>query len=207
VTRGRGIPRQNYDRSVYFTNTNPGKYGRHAEPQTSQGKGPAATDASRPPHHAICGFTSPGQRTSGSSATRTCAKVRRASSNTDHRAWASAGRLQKAIQIWSYGTASPDDFYPGCPNRIRPAGWGIIFDHSPGLLRRDHADGRDFAANAEWPRMLHHMSQCETASRGFGNLIVEPSVTGKRRPPMENALQFRDWSRHGAVRCAGGDNG
>jgi crotonobetainyl-CoA:carnitine CoA-transferase CaiB-like acyl-CoA transferase len=205
VTRGRGI-RGNYDRSAYFNNTNPGKYGITLNLNHPKGRDllrRMVRDA-----NAICENFSPGQMDKWELGYEDLRKVNPRIIYMQTTGLGKAGVYKDYV---SYGPTAQAfsglTFLSGLPEPNPPAGWGYSYlDHSPGYfgaimlmaaIRRQRLNGIGCYID---------MSQCETGLMLSGTSIVEHQLTGKPTARYGNHMPFRDWSPHGAYRCAGDDN-
>jgi crotonobetainyl-CoA:carnitine CoA-transferase CaiB-like acyl-CoA transferase len=205
VARGRGI-RGNYDRSAYFNNTNPGKYGITLNLNHPKGRDllrRMVRDA-----NAICENFSPGQMDKWELGYEDLRKVNPRIIYMQTTGLGKAGVYKDYV---SYGPTAQAfsglTFLSGLPEPNPPAGWGYSYlDHSPGYfgaimlmaaIRRQRLDGTGCYID---------MSQCETGLMLSGTSIVEHQLTGKPTLRYGNRMPFRDWSPHGAYRCAGDDN-
>jgi crotonobetainyl-CoA:carnitine CoA-transferase CaiB-like acyl-CoA transferase len=205
VARGRGI-RGNYDRSAYFNNTNPGKYGITLNLNHPQGRDllrRMVRDA-----NAICENFSPGQTDKWELGYEDLRKV---NSRIIYMQTTGLGKAGVYKDYVSYGPTAQAfsglTFLSGLPEPHPPAGWGYSYlDHSPGYfgaimlmaaIRRQRLDGTGCYID---------MSQCETGLMLSGTSIVEHQLTRKPTLRYGNRMPFRDWSPHGAFRCAGDDN-
>ncbi len=205
VARGRGI-RGNYDRSAYFNNTNPGKYGITLNLNHPKGRDllrRMVRDA-----NAICENFSPGQMDKWELGYENLRKVNPRIIYMQTTGLGKAGVYKDYV---SYGPTAQAfsglTFLSGLPEPHPPAGWGYSYlDHSPGYfgaimlmaaIRRQRLDGTGCYID---------MSQCETGLMLSGTSIVEHQLTGKLTARYGNRMPFRDWSPHGAYRCADDDN-
>jgi crotonobetainyl-CoA:carnitine CoA-transferase CaiB-like acyl-CoA transferase len=205
VARGRGI-RGNYDRSAYFNNTNPGKYGITLNLNHPKGREllrRMVRDA-----NAICENFSPGQMDKWELGYEDLRKVNPRIIYMQTTGLGKAGVYKDYV---SYGPTAQAfsglTFLSGLPEPRPPAGWGYSYlDHSPGYfgaimlmaaIRRQRLSGTGCYID---------MSQCETGLMLSGTSIVEHQLTGKPTVRYGNRMPFRDWSPHGAYRCTGDDN-
>lgn len=205
VTRGRGI-RGNYDRSAYFNNTNPGKYG--VTLNLNHPKGRDLLRRMLRDANAICENFSPGQMDKWELGYEDLRKVNPRIIYIQTTGLGKAGVYKNYV---SYGPTAQAfsglTFLSGLPEPHPPAGWGYSYlDHSPGYfgaimlmaaIRRQRLNGTGCYID---------MSQCETGLMLSGTSIVEHQLTGKPTARYGNRMPFRDWSPHGAYRCAGNDN-
>ena len=205
VARGRGI-RGNYDRSAYFNNTNPGKYGITLNLNHPKGRDllrRMVRDA-----NAICENFSPGQMDKWELG---YGDLRKVNPRIIYMQTTGLGKAGVYKDYVSYGPTAQAfsglTFLSGLPEPHPPAGWGYSYlDHSPGYfgaimlmaaIRRQRLSGTGCYID---------MSQCETGLMLSGTSIIEHQLTGKPTTRYGNRMPFRDWSPHGAYRCAGDDN-
>jgi crotonobetainyl-CoA:carnitine CoA-transferase CaiB-like acyl-CoA transferase len=205
AARSRGI-RGNYDRSAYFNNTNPGKYGI-----TLNLNHPSGRDLLRRmvrEANAICENFSPGQMDKWELGYEDLRKINPRIIYMQTTGMGKAGVYKDYV---SYGPTAQAfsglTFLSGLPEPNPPAGWGYSYlDHSPGYfgaimlmaaIRRQRLNGAGCYID---------MSQCETGLMLSGTSIVEHQLTGQPTVRYGNRMPYRDWSPHGAYRCAGDDN-
>ncbi len=205
VARGRGI-RGNYNRSAYFNNTNPGKYGITLNLNHPKGRDllrRMARDA-----NAICENFSPGQMDKWGLDYEDLRKINPRIIYIQTTGLGKAGVYKDYV---SYGPTAQAlsglTFLSGLPEPRPPAGWGYSYlDHSPGYfgaimlmaaIRRQRLEGTGCYID---------MSQSETGLMLSGTSTLEHQLTGKPAARHGNRMPYRDWSPHGAYRCAGEDN-
>jgi crotonobetainyl-CoA:carnitine CoA-transferase CaiB-like acyl-CoA transferase len=198
--------RGNYDRGAYFNNTNPGKYGVTLNLNHPKGRDllkRMVRDA-----NALCENFSPGQMDKWGLGYEELRKLNPGLIYLQTTGMGKAGVYENYV---SYGPTAQAfsglTFLSGLPEQDQPAGWGYSYlDHSPGYfgamllmaaLRRQRADGRGAYID---------MSQTETGLMLTGTSIIEHQLTGKKTERYGNRMPYRDWSPHGAYRCAGEDN-
>lgn len=198
--------RGNYDRGAYFNNTNPGKYGVTLNLNHLKGRDllkRMVRDA-----NALCENFSPGQMDKWGLGYEELRKLNPGLIYLQTTGMGKAGVYKNYV---SYGPTAQAfsglTFLSGLPEQDQPAGWGYSYlDHSPGYfgamllmaaLRRQRADGRGAYID---------MSQTETGLMLTGTSIVEYQLTGQSTQRYGNRMPYRDWSPHGAYRCAGDDN-
>jgi crotonobetainyl-CoA:carnitine CoA-transferase CaiB-like acyl-CoA transferase len=205
VTRGRGI-RGNYNRSAYFNNTNPGKYGITLNLNHPKGRDllrRMARDA-----NAICENFSPGQMDKWGLGYEDLRKINPRIIYVQTTGLGKAGVYKDYV---SYGPTAQAlsglTYLSGLPEPRPPAGWGYSYlDHSPGYfgaimlmaaIRRQRLSGTGCYID---------MSQSETGLMLSGTSTIEHQLTGKPTARYGNRMPYRDWSPHGAYRCSGEDN-
>jgi crotonobetainyl-CoA:carnitine CoA-transferase CaiB-like acyl-CoA transferase len=205
VTRGRGI-RGNYNRSAYYNNTNPGKYGITLNLNHPKGRDllrRMARDA-----NTICENFSPGQMDKWGLGYEDLRKINPRIIYIQTTGLGKAGVYKNYV---SYGPTAQAlsglTHLSGLPEPRPPAGWGFSYlDHSPGYfgaimlmaaIRRQRLEGTGCYID---------MSQSETGLMLSGTSTLEHQLTGKPTARHGNRMPYRDWSPHGAYRCAGEDN-
>jgi len=205
VTRGRGI-RGNYNRSAYFNNTNPGKYGITLNLNHAKGRDllrRMARDA-----NAICENFSPGQMDKWGLGYEHLRTINPRIIYVQTTGLGKAGVYKDYV---SYGPTAQAlsglTFLSGLPEPRLPAGWGYSYlDHSPGYfgaimlmaaIRRQRLNGTGCYID---------MSQSETGLMLSGTSTIEHQLTGRPTARHGNRMPYRDWSPHGAYRCGGEDN-
>jgi crotonobetainyl-CoA:carnitine CoA-transferase CaiB-like acyl-CoA transferase len=205
VTRGRGI-RGNYNRSAYYNNTNPGKYGITLNLNHPKGRDllrRMARDA-----NTICENFSPGQMDKWGLGYEDLRKINPRIIYIQTTGLGKAGVYKNYV---SYGPTAQAlsglTYLSGLPEPRPPAGWGYSYlDHSPGYfgaimlmaaIRRQRLEGTGCYID---------MSQSETGLMLSGTSTLEHQLTGKPTARHGNRMPYRDWSPHGAYRCAGEDN-
>jgi crotonobetainyl-CoA:carnitine CoA-transferase CaiB-like acyl-CoA transferase len=205
AARSQGV-RGNYDRGAYFNNTNPGKYGVTLNLNHPKGRDllkRMVRDA-----NALCENFSPGQMDKWGLG---YAELRKVNPQLIYLQTTGMGKAGVYPDYVSYGPTAQAfsglTFLSGLPDQPQPAGWGYSYlDHSPGYfgamllmaaLRRQRADG--IGAYID-------MSQTETGLMLTGTSLIEHQLTGKPTERYGNRMPYRDWSPHGAYRCAGDDN-
>ncbi len=205
VTRGRGI-RGNYNRSAYFNNTNPGKYGITLNLNHPKGRDllrRMVRDA-----NAICENFSPGQMDKWGLGYE---DLRKTNPRIIYMQTTGLGKAGVYRDYVSYGPTAQAlsglTFLSGLPEPRPPAGWGYSYlDHSPGYfgaimlmaaIRRQRLEGSGCYID---------MSQSETGLMLSGTSTLEHQLTGKPTARCGNRMPYRDWSPHGAYRCSGEDH-
>ena len=205
VTQGHGT-RNNFDRGAYFNNTNPGKYGITLNLNHPKGRDllrRMVRDA-----NAICENFSPGQMDKWNLGYE---ELRKINPRIIYMQTTGVGKAGVYKDYVSYGPTAQAfsglTFLSGLPEPHPPAGWGYSYlDHSPGYfgaillmaaIRRQRLSGAGCYID---------MSQSETGLMLSGTSVIEHQLTGKPTARYGNRMPFRDWSPHGAYRCAGDDN-
>jgi crotonobetainyl-CoA:carnitine CoA-transferase CaiB-like acyl-CoA transferase len=205
AARSNGI-RGNYDRGAYFNNTNPGKYGVTLNLNHPKGRDllkRMVRDA-----NAICENFSPSQMDKWGIGDD---ELRKINPRLIYMKTTGMGKAGVYKDYVSYGPTAQAfsglTFLSGLPEPAQPAGWGYSYlDHSPGYfgamlmmaaLRRQRVEG--IGAYID-------MSQTETGLMLTGTSLLEHQLTGKPTQRYGNRMPYRDWTPHGAFRCAGDDN-
>jgi len=205
VTMGHGT-RNNFDRGAYFNNTNPGKYGITLNLNHPKGRDllrRLVRDA-----NAITENFSPGQMDKWKLGYD---ELRKINPRIIYMQTTGVGKAGVYKDYVSYGPTAQAfsglTFLSGLPEPRPPAGWGYSYlDHSPGYfgaimlmaaIRRQRLSGAGCYID---------MSQSETGLMLSGTSIIQHQLTGKPTARYGNRMPFRDWSPHGAYRCAGDDN-
>jgi crotonobetainyl-CoA:carnitine CoA-transferase CaiB-like acyl-CoA transferase len=205
VTRGRGM-RGNYNRSAYFNNTNPGKYGITLNLNHPKGRDllrRMARDA-----NAVCENFSPGQMDKWGLGYQDLRKINPRIIYIQTTGLGKAGVYKDYV---SYGPTAQAlsglTYLSGLPEPRPPAGWGYSYlDHSPGYfgaimlmaaIRRQRLSGTGCYID---------MSQSETGLMLSGTSTLEYQITGEPTARYGNRMPYRDWAPHGAYRCSGEDN-
>jgi crotonobetainyl-CoA:carnitine CoA-transferase CaiB-like acyl-CoA transferase len=205
VARGRGI-KGNYNRSAYFNNTNPGKYGITLNLNHAKGRDllrRMVRDA-----NVICENFSPGQMDKWGLGYEDLRKLNPGIIYIQTTGVGKAGTYKDYV---SYGPTAQAfsglTFLSGLPEPHPPAGWGYSYlDHSPGYfgaimlmvaIRRQRATGAGCYID---------MSQSETGLMLSGTSTIEHQVTGRPTERHGNRMPYQYWSPHGAYRCSGDDN-
>jgi crotonobetainyl-CoA:carnitine CoA-transferase CaiB-like acyl-CoA transferase len=205
VTRGHGI-RGNYNRSAYFNNTNPGKYGITLNLNHPKGRDLLRRMAREA--NAICENFSPGQMDKWGLGYEDLRKINPRIIYIQTTGLGKAGVYKDYV---SYGPTAQAlsglTYLSGLPEPRPPAGWGYSYlDHSPGYfgaimlmaaIRRQRQSGAGCYID---------MSQSETGLMLSGTSTLEHQLTGKPTARYGNRMPYRDWSPHGAYRCSGEDN-
>ncbi|MGH7987746.1 MAG: CaiB/BaiF CoA transferase family protein, partial [Candidatus Binataceae bacterium] len=200
-----GMP-GNFDRSAYYNNTNPGKYG--VTLNLNHPKGRDLLKRMVREANAICENFSPGQMDKWRLGYDELRKVNPKIIYLQTTGMGKAGAYKNYV---SYGPTAQAysglTFLSGLPEPHPPAGWGYSYlDHSPGYfgaillmsaLHRQRQSG--IGAYID-------MSQCETGLMLSGTSLLEYQLTGKPTARYGNRMPFLDWAPHGAYRCGGEDN-